>query len=300
MRYPVELINGPAYLKLERPKTPWIIQSLIPKSGMTLVHAPAKAGKSTVLMQLCSALSDPKADDYFGLPIFEHGPVCYLQLDTPSDLWAVEYVQKADDAGMDFTQTYFHDRQTMPKGLYPFNIRQPDHALWLSEWVSAAQPLVVIVDTWRSSYRGEEDKSDTVQQAASTLQSACQPAALVLIHHEKKGNSQFPSDPIDTPRGSTALPGFVDVLWKVTKRNGWRIEGRGGECYIKTKFNPETRLVEPDFDASPALIAQIKADKSFESDRARARHLQTLTGLPLETCRNHIRGLTKTGQIPRG
>ena len=292
-KFPVTVLFGPDYLALPRPETPWIVQSLIPKSGLTLVHAPAKAGKSTAIMQLCSALSDEACDSFFGLPIFEHGPVCFLQLDTPSGLWVTEYVARAADAGLNFDQTAFHDRETLPKGLYPFNIRVKDHADWLSEWVRLVQPTAVIIDTYRSAFRGEERDSDLTQQVVSGFQQACMPAAVVLIHHERKENPEAPSNPIDAARGSTALPGMVDVLWRVSKRAGWRIEGRGGEVYIKTKFNDETRLLEPQFDINPQLIKSLKEDPRFDSMRARARHLHEITGLPLDTCRNHLRGLVK-------
>ncbi len=293
---PAQVYFGPDYLALPRADTPWVVRSLIPRAGSTLVYAPAKQGKSTAILQLIEAISSPAALPAFaGLPILAHGPVGCLQLDTPSDLWRSEYCDRFVDAGLDFSRVAFHDRDTMPKPLWPFNARLQSHLDWLAEWCGAFKPVAVVVDTYRRAFIGEEKDSDVTNQVVSGLQKAIFPAALILIHHNRKVASDAQptgtdEGAVDEARGSSTLPGMVDVLWRIGRKR-WKIMGRGGDAQIDVVFDRETGLIAPKCQITQDLLNTIKNDPRHTSMRQCASALADLTGLPFETCRNHFKRL---------
>lgn len=290
---PAQVLFGPEYLSLPRATTPWIVRSLVPRGGSTLVYAPAKQGKSTAILQLVEAMSAPPCMPMFaGLPIQEHGPVGYLQLDTPPDLWRAEYCDRFVEGGLDFSRVAFHDRDTMPKSIYPFNIRQSAHADWLGEWCAAFKPIAVVIDSYRASFLGEEKDSDVTTQVLQNLQKATLPAAMILIHHNRKiaADAQPRGDEgmVDESRGSSNLPAMVDVLWRLSRKR-WKVMGRGGDATIDITFDRETGLLSPKSPVTADLIAILVNDTKLASDRQRASKLSELSGVPFETCRFHIK-----------
>lgn len=291
--YPVELLNGPAYLALPRHETPWLVQSLIPLSGSTLIFAPPKQGKTSAILGLASGIADPEMEDFFGLHISQHGPVAYLQLDTPSELFQGEYVEKMTEQGkLNFDNVYFHDRETIPRPLDPFNILNPIHAEWLRAWIDAVKPVAVIIDTWRMVFRGAEKDDDLTTTVLQALRKATEPASLLIVHHNRKPAAGAPVDTSDEAtvaeaRGSTNLTGMCDVLWRLSRKK-WTVRGRGGDMTIPIKFEVETGLPYLGNDLS-AIVRVILKDPSLSSDRARAAKLSELSGISFEAARSRIR-----------
>jgi hypothetical protein len=284
---PVPVYFGPQYLALPRPETPWLVHSLIPRDGSLLMYSAPKQGKSTALLQLASAISNPKVGHFLGLPILQHGPVGIVQLDTPSGLWASEYVGPMSEQ-LNIDQVAFADRDVMPPESYPFNIRTSAHAGWLREWCSTFNPVCVIIDTWRELFRGEERDSDTNQQVMAALWKAITPAAVVLVHHSRKIDPKHPSEHVsEDARGSTYLTGKVDVICQFSRKR-WKIQGRGGDMTLKTIRDKDTGLIS--LDGPPlTLIAQTIADPSYASDRMRAVFLHEQLGISVEAARHRIK-----------
>lgn len=284
---PVPVYFVPDYLKIPRPETPWLVHSLVPRDGSLLMYSAPKQGKSTALLQLAAAISNPKVGHFLGLPIMQHGPVGFVQLDTPSDLWAHEYIEPAVEQ-LNMDEVAIADRATMPPNSYPFNIRSSAHAGWLRDWCSSFNPACVIIDTYRELFRGEEKDSDIAQQVMSALWQAVNPAALVLVHHARKLNPENPAQNVsEDARGSTYLTGKVDVICQFTRKR-WKIEGRGGDMTLKTKRDPDTGLIL--LDGPPlTLISKVINDESFPSDRARANYLHEQLGISVEAARHRIK-----------
>lgn len=291
---PRPVLFGPDYLSLPRPDTPWLIHSLLPKDGMLLLYSAPKQGKSTALLQLASSIATPEQGHFLGLPIMEHGPTGYLQLDTPSGLWAGMYVEPMNDQ-LNFSQVAFEDRDTMQAtnpGLYPFNILKADHWQWLRNWIDAFKPKAVIIDTYRELFRGEERDSDLGQRVIAELYRACTPAAIILVHHARKIDPKNPSEHVsEDARGSTYLTGKVDVICQFSRKR-WKIQGRGSDMLLKTKRDAETGLIH--LDGAPlALISAVLNDQSYSSDRMRAAYLAEQLGISVEAARYRIKEARK-------
>lgn len=290
---PIELFSGPAYLALPRHETPWLIHSLVPRSGSTLIFAAAKQGKSSAILALASALGDPEVGDFFGLPITQHGPVAYLQLDTPSELWRGEYVEKmVQHGGLSFAQTYFHDRDTIPRLCDPFNILNPIHAHWLRAWVTAIQPhpVAVIIDTWRTVFRGAEKDDDLTTTVVNAVRKAVEPAAQIFVHHSRKqqeGHATGEEAHVEGARGSSNLPAMVDVVWRLSRKK-WTVRGRGGDMTIPVGFDKLTGLPTLT-NSAHALLDIVLKDPTLSSDRARAEKLAELSGISFNAAHMKVR-----------
>lgn len=289
--YPTQLFSGPDYLALPRHSQPWLIQGLIPRSGILLVYAPSKQGKSTAILQLTSTLSTP-GTDFFGLPCFEHGPVGFLQLDTPAELWRDTYIDRmASEGKLNFSNVFFHDRNTIPQELHPFNILNPLHAEWLTEWCVAGKFNAVVIDTFRACWKGQEKDDGMVQDAIVTLQKAIWPAALILLHHNRKAaadsNQHTDEGIVDSARGSSNLPAMADVLWRLSRKK-WTIVGRGGDISLKITFDKSTGLLSPSENTESTITLVLK-DPTLASERAQAAKLSELTGLSYEAARTRLR-----------
>ncbi len=172
-----------------------------------------KVGKSYLILGVAEAVADPDIEEYLGLPIEHHGPVLYIQLDTPRSLWTTGYIsvirsQQVEDG------IYVIDREMedLPK---QFDIREPHCMRWLQREVERVKPVLVIVDTIRRMHRGNENESDTMAVVHDSFTTACYPAALVYLAHKKKAQAGETGN--GTVRGSSGFTGAVDALVNMSK-----------------------------------------------------------------------------------
>jgi RecA-family ATPase len=206
--------NLEEYETLEGSNMVWIWKGILPISGSILLYGNPKVGKSKLVLSLAEAISDTEIGQYLGLAIENHGPILYVQLDTPRSLWQSGYCSfiKSPTARKNI---YISDRE-MPSLPSQFDIREPEHQRWLRGEVEAAQPIAVIVDTLRRMHRGNENESDVMSNVLNGFIEATQPAALIFLTHKKK--AQMGDIGQGTSRGSSALSGAVDALVNMTKK----------------------------------------------------------------------------------
>lgn len=192
----------------------WIWKGLVPNSGSALLFAEPKTGKSYVALGLAEAVADPTTREFLGQPIDQHGPVLYIQLDTPRELWRTNYVAQTRD----IPHLYFIDRE-MPELPPEFDIRNASHAEWLAAEVESVQPILVVVDTLRNVHMGDENDSLVMRFVWEGLMRAIKPAAtLILSHQRKPGAAGDSGSLVSTARGSSALTGAVDAILQMTKK----------------------------------------------------------------------------------
>lgn len=231
-------LNGTDYVAQERPQTIWIVQDFLPLGGAANLYAEPKVGKTFASIQLAAAVSNPSVNEWLGFGICTHGPVLCLQLDTAPLLFQEEYVKPALDAGMDISNIYFGDREIAP---FPFEIRpnfgdgENSGFKWLKEQIAEIKPVLVILDTLRESYDGDENDSTTQKHVVSSLFAAAHPAALLVISHEKKSTPiEGGENPITKGnRGSTYLAGKVDAIARMTTK---------GQFHYVSRKAPEAKI----------------------------------------------------------
>lgn len=277
------------YLALPHEDIPWLIEGLVPIGGICNVFGPPKARKSFLCLDMARHISGPAEifSEWLGFKVHKHGPILYVQLDTPRNLW-MDRFHKLAAAKVDFPA---HDFYVADIGQTPYPFDALKHAAqWLAIEVARIQPVLVVIDTIREAHRGDEDKSDHMQQVISSLMLACSPAAVMLVSHSKKVqllNGVAPEASLNNDnRGSGYVAGRVDCIIQLRAREGdlhgvmaWHGRAIGhGTRKILVQDN-QLWGVEP--DTPETRMATAILEESFPSQRARARELAVRLGLPL-------------------
>lgn len=238
------------YVTLPRSPETWVVEPLLPAGGKLNIYSPPKVGKSWAALQLAIDVA-AKKDKWLGFPLHMHGNTLYLQLDTPRGLWVDEYLLRlkaADYAtGSGEYRVHFSDREEIPS--YPFDIRYKPHGDWLRSSVDRINPVLVVVDTWREAFRGNENDTDTSQDVLSSLVAATYPAALVIISHASKpthtSDGEVKKSVVNGLRGSSYLSGAVDGIIEVGKTGFSYISRRIEESKMKMERHPSGLWVLP-------------------------------------------------------
>lgn len=269
------------YLKLPRAERLWVVEDILPTSGKLAILAPPKTGKSWVALQMVAAVA--RGDkDFMGFPIHSNGPALYLQLDTPRNVWVEEYLLHMRAEGVPPSGVHFADREEIPS--YPFDIRFEGHRTWLREAVQRVDPTVVVIDTWRESFRGDENSSDTGQDVLSSLMSACHPASVIIVTHISKPPAEKDAperELVDLIRGSSYLAGAVDglMLAKKVRPGVSRLTYQSRTILthtIELGRDLDGMWTYPDVDWKDG-IRKVLADATLPNLRHRARRLAEIT-----------------------
>ncbi len=201
------------YKNLPSPDTIWVWEGIIPTSGSCLLFGNPKLGKSFLSLGLCEAIADPTVDGYLGLPIQQHGPTLYIQLDTPRNLWKTGYLSTLKSSRAE-DNIFIIDKE-LPDRPNPFDIRTRDAQLWIRGEVDRIKPVLTVVDTMRRMHRGDENDPTEASLVYDTIINCTQPSATLLLTHKKK--QQHGDESLGTARGSTAFTGAVDAIVNMTK-----------------------------------------------------------------------------------
>jgi RecA-family ATPase len=229
-----------AYLDLPASQQTWLWEPILPAGGLVCLYSQPKIGKSWLAIQLGQALASPSQSELLGFKIRQHGPVLYLQLDTPRSLWQGRFFQ-LQSQGIDFSEQFIlADREDVP---FPFDILNPlGGQRWLADACRQIQPVAVIIDTLVETHQLDENKTQEMKGVINTLQHVVAPAALVLITHAKKENPLFEASVIGGLRGNTAIPGKMDTIIQLNKTTAL-FEGRAmEETKLSLQRDPDTHL----------------------------------------------------------
>jgi len=219
------------YLKLPRNPSKWLIDGFLPL-GWSSVYAKPKAGKSLLFLSISEALINEEIE-WEGFPVTNHGNVLYLQIDTPREIWADNMLSMRlkPDRRFNF---FCADAWTTPS--HPFNllgsksnahlydkdnnpITDPE---WLEHEIQRINPILIVVDTLREAHNEDEDKSGPMKMVISALQHAAGAGrAIAIIGHSKKDSpftSNSEDDIMDQGRGTTYIPGKMDMIIRMTRK----------------------------------------------------------------------------------
>jgi RecA-family ATPase len=235
------------YLSLPRDPQRWVIKDLIPTGGLVNLYGKPKTGKSFVALGMGAAVSGG-LPEWNGFEVRKHGPVAYLQIDTPRGEWAGRCLDiKASGLNLDGIK---HCDMNMVK-FYPFDIREPEHFNWFQSEMAALQPVVVFIDTIRESHDGDENDSKVMKHVITNFIVGSRPAAVVLLSHSRKDNmfsGQGGDDLMADARGSSYMAGKMDVVIKMTGNSqhatGMQYKGRSaGHGRVAVTQDEDTGLV---------------------------------------------------------
>src|SRR5574341_1381405 len=111
---------GDEYVTLPRDPETWLIKPLWPVGGWLNIYGqPKKARKSYLALGMAHAIS-AGLDSWLSFPVHKHGPVLFLQVDTPRSLWAPRLEDLAS-AGWDLSNVFVADTKMSP---FPFNVSE--------------------------------------------------------------------------------------------------------------------------------------------------------------------------------
>jgi RecA-family ATPase len=277
------------YLALKGDEDSSIVSDLLPRSGALNIFGAPKAGKSYLSLQLADAIGSPHNASFLGFPVKTHGPVLYLQIDTPRNIW-IDRVGSLVAKGLSFENVYFSDRLDCPE--VTFNILNPAHEAWLIREVGERNYLAVIVDTLRETFDGDENDSNQMKLVVAKLVKATAPAALVLVSHARKPAKDQPSGIMQNGRGSSYVAGRMDALMEV-KTNRLTAQSRTlAETVVSVRQVEDSGLFTPD-EPHATLAKQVLLDHPDAPLRETARILQERLGgkKTLEACRSILRRL---------
>lgn len=199
------------------PPTSWIIEDLLP-AGLTILAGRPKVGKSWLGLAICLAVAT--GERALGVFQVNQGSTINLALEDTRKRFA------------DRTSKLLSGR--VCPDCFGFSNRWPrqnDGGMdWLAGWIKSenGKARLVVIDTLQKIRRSsgarssegvyERDYSDVgaLQELATDHN-----VAIVLIHHQNKGDSQ---DPLDKVSGSAGVTGAADTIWTLHRETRENME----------------------------------------------------------------------------
>lgn len=301
------------YLALPREPQPWIIKPIIPVGGLVNAYGKPKTGKSFMVMGMAQAVANGD-ETWEGYDICTHGPVAYLQVDTPREEWAkrIEVVRQVSQS--DQIPFYIADMWMIPK--YPMDILDPNAGIleWLKGEMDKIKPILVVVDTIREIHSGDEDSSTVMRNVITGIVGACMPTAdvdrpvpaVIFISHARKDASGWQAsegqdDMMDQARGSSYVNGRMDSIIHITPKT-MRFKGRATGDQKRSIFKDDhgwIHVVHED-DGSDKIIHDMMMEKPGLSVNAWAKILSDKMGYSMSTATRRIREWqAKQGKTPK-
>lgn len=222
----------------------YLVEPLFAAGEVTRVFAPAKVGKSLLVLEAMAALVTGRT--MLGEPLTPAG-VVYVDQENTMDDWRDRLGSMGYSAGDDLSRLHWYSLQSWP----PLNTAEGGEALLAT--VRQHQAEVVVIDTQSKVLDGPEDKSDTTAAfyRHTLLPLKRMGCAVVIIDHAGNDESK--------PRGTTGKRDDVDVVWKLSRfgdavslvRTHSRKRHEIDQLSLRRELNP-TRHVERDgFKSDP-------------------------------------------------
>ncbi len=246
---------------MAQPPSRWMVQGILPERGLGAIYGPPSCGKSFLVLDL--ALAVARGADWFGKHTTAT-PVVYFPLEgnvgERLKAWKI-------GAGQDATPKNF---KVVPEGAYDFNNAEDVEGLAETLKDFAPTGALIIIDTLARATPGTDENSSRdmglVIQAADRLARTTK-GFVLLVHHSGKDDSKG-------MRGSSAILGAVDTLYKVTgSREAPRSfsveknkEGRDGERF---HFKLEEQVIgfDPIYQADRASLSVTQCSEATAQEK---------------------------------
>lgn len=222
----VRTVSLTDYTAMKNPAHHWLIPGYVPKPGMILLIGEAKAGKTTLALQLALALG--QGGKFLDKQATKNR-VLFFQCDMSEFiLRSVLQGYKAHGVPLDGDIFMPHPSDMH----YGMNILLPEYQTYLTELRESCNPDVVFLDVLAELHSSDEQNSIAMKEVVNTLLKIFQGTTLIIVHHNRKPpqgygpNGTRPAiDPISSSRGTSYLPGRADSVWMVDQ-NKLQIKGR--------------------------------------------------------------------------
>ncbi len=248
----------PEFLAHEFPELGWLIEPMIPRTGVVFLHGPTSAGKSPWTWALAAAVCE--GTPFCGYPITAVGPVLYIELDTPASL----------------IQPRLRRLKTVPDLMWlevfkqPIDICNPDRGVRgrLDELQKRVQPMLVVVNTLRKAHLEDDKDSGTPSRVYGAWRGFFPEAVLLFVHHDKKTNTDGKKQStglVDQDQmfsGSQAWANDAQVAFHLMRARAPKQDGGASEAeYAKTPITVRmTKSQVSDHERFPPLQMRLEPD----------------------------------------
>jgi hypothetical protein len=182
----------------------WLIYPLIPRGRSVALFAPAKAGKSTILLAAIAAAVTGQS--ILGMGTSRPCTVLYLDY----EMTAADLTERLASLGYGPQ----HDLTRLHYALLP-SLHPLDTAAGARQLVRHATDIaadLVVVDTFGRAVQGEENEADTTRAFYRHTAMALKAAGIAVIRTDHAGK-----DTSKGQRGSSAKNDDVDVVWALSR-----------------------------------------------------------------------------------
>jgi hypothetical protein len=182
----------------------WLAYPVIPRGRAISLFAPAKAGKSTVVLAVAAAVATGKP--ILGLKPVEPVDVLYLDYEmTQADLY-----ERLIELGYTQDDDMSHLHYALLPSLPPLDTIEGARAVLTL--VDATNAELVIVDTFGRAVEGDEDSADTVRAFYRHTGLTLKARGVTYLRTDHSGK-----DVNKGQRGSSAKNDDVDLVWKLQR-----------------------------------------------------------------------------------
>ena len=186
----------------------WLVGGWLPLDAAVLLYSAPGIGKSFYALSL--ALQVANGGEWVGESLTEALPVLYVAAERPTDqrdraeAWSLHY---DEDIPKKFT---------LMEAARPPQLTNPLDVEAICQEVREMGAKLVVLDTYARMTLGLEENSSSatspVVEALDQIRKATDGGTVLIVHHQPKSGN--------TPRGSTALLGGVDMTILLTKSDG--------------------------------------------------------------------------------
>ena len=206
------LVNWQKLWTDDRPEEEWIAEPIIPKGRSIALYAPAKAGKSSIVLAIAAAAATG-------------GRILGQTRATPTNILYLDYEMTEDDlierlTGLGYgpQDNLDHLHYALLPSLPPLDTIEGAHAILHLADQTHAQ--LVIVDTFGRAVEGDEDKADTVRNFYRHTGLALKARGIAILRTDHTGK-----DTSKGMRGSSAKNDDVDIVWQLARTDTRKGDG---------------------------------------------------------------------------
>lgn len=284
---PLRLIDWDKFWTQDHNIEEWVVYPIIPAKRTISLYAPAKAGKSTVVLACVAAAVAGKPVLGITTPATQPRPrILYLDYEmTEADVYErlseLGYGPQDDLTGLHYS--------LIPQ-IDPLDTERGAQAI-----LEAAQRLqvdCVIIDTFGRAVQGEENNADTVRAFYRLTASALKREGIACLRTDHAGKNLEKGQ-----RGTSAKNDDVDVVWQLSRQQGGVKLSR---THSRVPWVPQQLDIAQQQHDDGRITYQLTTNRTFPDGTADVAALLDELGLAVDvSARTAITTLREAGHKAR-
>lgn len=270
------LINWDTFWTQTHNDEQWIAWPLIPAARTISLYAPAKAGKSTILLSVIASACT-------GTPPLnnretQQDPVSILYLDY--EMSEADLHERLTALGYGPTDDLTRLHYALLPSLPPLDT--PEGGQHLHELATRLNVNAVVVDTIGRAVEGEENSADTIRAFYRHTAQQLKQAGIAVLRTDHSGK-----DADKGQRGTSAKNDDVDIVYRLTRtQTGVTLQ----RTHSRITWAPDNIPIDYTETDDGTVTVQLAATKTFPDGTAPIAKLLDELDIPLE------QGMRKTAQ----